>query len=65
MATTSTRVFIDCAEVPSETQCTLYISGRPDEVLKVAVEHAVSTHGHKDTPELRKMLQDGLKPEAA
>jgi len=65
MATTSTRVFIDCAEVPSESQCTLYISGRPDEVLKAAVEHAVSTHGHQDTPELRTMLQSALKPEAA
>ena len=65
METTSTRVFIDCGSVPSETQCTLYISGRPDEVLKAAVEHAVSTHGHEDTPELRSMLQSALKPEAA
>ena len=65
MASTSTRVFIDCAEMPSDSNCTLYISGRPDEVLKAAVEHAVSVHGHKDSPELRSQLQAGLQPEAA
>lgn len=65
MATTSTRVFIDCAEMPSESACTLYISGTPDEVLKAAVQHAVSTHGHKDGPELQAMIKSGLKPEAA
>jgi uncharacterized protein DUF1059 len=65
MATTSTRVFIDCTEQPSETNCSLYISGQPDEVLKTAVAHAVAVHGHQDTPELRSMLQSALKPEAA
>jgi hypothetical protein len=65
MASTSTRVFIDCAEMPSDSGCTLYISGSPDEVLKAAVAHAVSAHGHKDSPELRSQLQGGLRPEAA
>jgi predicted small metal-binding protein len=65
MATTSTRVFIDCSEQPSDSACTLYIAGSRDEVLKAAVQHAVASHGHKDTPELRKMLESGLKPEAA
>jgi len=65
MATTSTRVYIDCAEFPNEKNCTLYISGKPDEVLSTAVQHAISVHGHKDSPELRSELQAGLKPEAA
>ena len=65
MATTSTRVFIDCAEQPSESNCSLYISGRPDEVLSTAVAHAISVHGHTDSPELRSQLQSALKPEAA
>jgi hypothetical protein len=65
MATTSTRVFIDCSEMPSDSGCTLYIAGTPDEVIKAAVQHAVSAHGHQDSPELRSMLQSGLKPEAA
>lgn len=65
MAQTSTRVFIDCSEMPSDTNCTLYMSGTPDEVLSAAVAHAVSAHGHEDTPELRSMIQSGFKPEAA
>jgi hypothetical protein len=65
MATTSTRVYIDCSEMPSDSGCSLYISGKPDEVEKAAVAHAVSAHGHKDAPELRAMIKSGLKPEAA
>ena len=65
MATTSTRVFIDCSEMPSESGCSLYISGTPDEVVKAAVAHAVSAHGHEDGPELQAMIKSGLKPEAA
>jgi predicted small metal-binding protein len=65
MARTSTRVYIDCAEFPNEANCTLYISGKPDEVLNTAVQHAVSVHGHTDSPELRSEIQSGLKPEAA
>ena len=56
MDTTTARKYVDCGKFPSETNCTLYISGKPDEVLRAAVEHAVSTHGHKDTPELREQL---------
>ncbi|MBV8636488.1 MAG: DUF1059 domain-containing protein [Candidatus Eremiobacteraeota bacterium] len=56
METTTGRKFVDCSKFPSEMNCTLYISGTKDEVLKAAVEHAVSTHGHKDSPELRESL---------
>ncbi len=56
MDTTATRKYVDCSEFPSETNCTLYISGTKDEVMKAAVEHAVSSHGHQDTPELRQQL---------
>lgn len=65
MATTSTRVSIDCSEMPSESGCTLKMSGTPDEVLKAAIDHAVASHGHKNTPELVAMIKSGLKPEAA
>lgn len=65
MAQTSTRVAIDCREFPSEKNCSLKISGTPDEVMKAAVEHAVSAHGHEDTPELAAQIKSGLKPEAA
>ncbi len=56
METASGRKSIDCSKFPSETNCTLLISGTKDEVIKAAVEHAVSSHGHKDSPELRETL---------
>ncbi len=48
---------------PSETNCTLTISGREMEVLQAGAEYAVSTHGHVDGPELRKQLQAIMKDE--
>jgi len=41
----------------------LAISGTEEEVLTVAVRHAVQEHGHKDTPELRQQLKGLLKDE--
>lgn len=59
----SKRKFVDCRELPSEINCTLRISGTEDEVVIVAVRHAVEEHGHKDTPELRKEIRKALKDE--
>jgi predicted small metal-binding protein len=59
----STRKTIDCREHPSVNNCSLKISGTEEEVLKVAVRHAVEEHEHEDTPELQKMLKEGLKDE--
>jgi Protein of unknown function (DUF1059) len=47
------RYVADCRKFPSESGCTLTIAGREDEVIRAASQHAVSVHGHKDTPELR------------
>jgi len=63
MATTTTRKVADCRRFPSEKNCTLTISGSEEEVLKAAAEHAVSSHGHKDTPELREQLRGMLQDE--
>ena len=57
------RKFIDCSEFPSEKDCTLRISGTESEVLEAATAHAVSTHGHQDTPEFRDQLRGMLKDE--
>ena len=62
---TAVRSYIDCREFPSENNCSLKISGTPDEVLVAASQHAVSSHGHQDTPELREMLKSGLREERA
>ena len=59
------RMVADCREFPSESNCTLTISGEPDEVLRAAAEHAVSVHGHADSAELRDQIKGMLKPEVA
>ena len=60
MAVKSRKV-IDCRLVPSDKICSVMISGTEEEVLTVAVQHAVASHGHKDTPELREQLRSALK----
>ena len=62
---TMTRKVIDCRDFPSETNCTLTISGREFEVLQASAEHAVSTHGHSDGPELREQLRSMMKDEVS
>jgi predicted small metal-binding protein len=57
------RKSIDCRDYPSEKNCSLKISGREDEVLDAAVQHAVSAHGHKNSPELREQIKSMLKDE--
>jgi len=57
------RKVADCRDFPSETGCTLTISGEEDEVVAAAVQHAVSVHGHQDNDEVRSWLRDNLKDE--
>jgi predicted small metal-binding protein len=57
------RKTADCREMPSESGCTLTISGEEDEVVRAASEHAVSVHGHEDTPEFREQIRGMLKDE--
>ncbi len=57
------RYVVDCREQPSESNCTLTIAGERAEVLKAAVEHAISSHGHTDSEELRSGIEGALKPE--
>ncbi|MFC5180813.1 DUF1059 domain-containing protein [Actinomadura harenae] len=57
------RKVADCRQFPSDINCTLTISGEEDEVLRAATEHAVSAHGHTDSPELREQLRGMLKDE--
>jgi hypothetical protein len=57
------RVIADCRDFPSESGCTLTISGEEGEVLDAAVAHAVAVHQHHDGPELRDMIRSSLKAE--
>ena len=55
------RKSIDCRDYPSEKNCSLRISGTEEEVLDAATQHAVRSHGHADSPELREQLKSLLK----
>jgi Protein of unknown function (DUF1059) len=57
----SARKVMDCGKMPSEKNCTLVITGTEEEVVPVAIYHAISYHGHKDTPELRAQLKSMLQ----
>lgn len=63
MTAAKRRVSADCRLYPSEKNCSLYIAGTEEEVLEVALQHAIKSHGHKDTPDLRKQLRSLLKDE--
>ncbi|MEV4440131.1 DUF1059 domain-containing protein [Streptomyces sp. NPDC049577] len=57
------RKVADCRKYPSESNCSLAISGEEEEVVKAAAEHAVSVHQHEDTPELREQIRGMLEDE--
>jgi hypothetical protein len=57
------RMFMDCREMPSESGCDLAMSGSEEHLLNAAVTHAVTAHGHEDTPELREALRGAMKEE--
>ena len=51
------RKVVDCRLHPSEKNCSLTISGTEEEVLEAASQHAVNSHGHEDTQELREQIR--------
>jgi predicted small metal-binding protein len=58
------RIYIDCREYPSEANCTVSIfADSTEELVEAAVQHAVTVHGHKDSPELRTQLRQAFKEE--
>ncbi|MBV0891954.1 DUF1059 domain-containing protein [Paracoccus sp. Z118] len=55
------RHYIDCREVPSDSNCTLALSAdTEDELESAAAQHAVAVHGHQDTPELRAEIRKAM-----
>jgi predicted small metal-binding protein len=55
------RKVIDCRLHPSERGCTLSIEGTEEEVLEAAVQHAVTAHGHTNSPELSVQIKTIMK----
>jgi hypothetical protein len=54
------RTTIDCRTIPSDSGCTVTLTGEPDDLLEAAVAHAVAAHGHEDGPELREALRGAM-----
>lgn len=59
----STRKVADGRRFTSEKNCTLTISATEEEVLDAAVQHAISSHGQHNTPQLREELRAFLQDE--
>ncbi len=57
------RMYIDCREMPSESNCDLAMAGSEEHLLDAAVIHAVTAHGHEDTPQLRQEIRGAIKEE--
>jgi predicted small metal-binding protein len=56
------RVYTDCREHPSEKNCTVVISADgKEELLEASMQHAMSVHGHMDTPESRMQMKQTFK----
>ncbi|HEY4098834.1 MAG TPA: DUF1059 domain-containing protein [Baekduia sp.] len=57
------RKYMDCRDMPSESGCDLAMSGSEEHLVEAAVTHAVTAHGHEDTPELREQIRAGMRDE--
>jgi len=57
------RKFVDCREMPSESGCDLTMSGSEEHLVEAAAIHAITAHGHEDTPELREEVRASMKDE--
>ena len=55
------RKVVDCRLHPSDSNCTLSIEGTEDEVLEAATQHAITTHGHTNSPELCEQIKSIMK----
>lgn len=57
------RKIIDCRDYP-ESACTIALSAdSEEELVEAAAQHAIKTHGHPDTPELRDELRKMAREE--
>jgi len=55
------RKFIDCRLYPSESNCSLRLEGTEEEVIEAATQHAVTAHGHTNSPDLREKIRTLLQ----
>jgi len=57
-------VVANCGKMPSEKNCKLVMmapEGQKEDLLDAGVAHAVKSHGHTETPELRNEIAQTLE----
>lgn len=59
------RMMVDCRDSPSVSGCTLTIAGREDEVLRAAMDHAATVHGHARDAQLENDVRSSMRPEGS
>lgn len=59
------RVYLECREVEELDGCSLRLEGREDEVMIVAIRHAVEGHDAEDGGALHRHLRHALRQESA
>ncbi len=57
------RMYLDCREMPSESGCDIAMAGSEEHLVEAGAMHAVTAHGHDDTPELREEIRAAMKTE--
>jgi predicted small metal-binding protein len=56
------RQYIDCRTIASDSKCSVTIAADSEqELMEVAIGHAVAQHGHQDTPEFRNQLRQAIR----
>jgi predicted small metal-binding protein len=59
-----TRSYLECRGITRAHDCSLSIAADDEqELLEAAVQHLVSVHRERDTPELRRALRERIEPE--
>ena len=54
----------NCVDLPSEQNCQLVIMGpsnQKEDLVAAAAAHAVNSHGHQDSPQLRNDLSSMIR----
>lgn len=59
--TVMNRVMVSCGDSPNDISCSVSISGPEEQVLELAIEHAVKKHGHQRDDALIAHLREQLR----
>ena len=56
-------LFANCADIPSDMNCQMVMmapESQKSDFMEAAVAHAVKTHGHEDSDELREGMEKAI-----